>query len=172
MSLRVVVDETRTRSRVSSKGARRGLSRLDFGKKRDPTARSSRVRTFALIVSLAIATIVVLANTGNLGPVLHLVAQVPYGDKLAHFVLMGLFAFAISLALGRRESGRSPERAARLGGLGVFAVVFVEELSQRFVATRTFDLLDLGADAFGIALGAHLACRVLRRDVPVSAVLV
>jgi hypothetical protein len=119
------------------------------------------VRTFALIVSLVIATIVVLANTGNLGPILHVVEQVPYGDKLAHFALMGMFAFAVSLALGRRESGRSPERAARLGGLGVFAVVFVEELSQRFVATRTFDLLDLGADAFGITLGAYLACKVL-----------
>ncbi len=119
------------------------------------------MRTFALIVSLVIATIVVLANTGNLGPILHVVEQVPYGDKLAHFALMGMFAFAVSLALGRRESGRSPERAARLGGLGVFAVVFVEELSQRFVATRTFDLLDLGADAFGITLGAYLACKVL-----------
>jgi VanZ family protein len=146
---------------------------LFLGKKGDPNARSSRVRTFALIVSLALATIVVLANTGNLGPILHLVGQVPYGDKLAHFVLMGLFAFAVCLALGRRESGRSPERAARLGGIGVFVVVFVEELSQRFVATRTFDLVDLTADFFGIALGATLAYRVLRRGVPsVSAALV
>jgi hypothetical protein len=41
------------------------------------------------------------------------------------------------------------------------------------VATRTFDLVDLTADAFGIALGAYLAYRVLQRSVSsVSAALV
>lgn len=121
------------------------------------------MRTFALIITLAIATIVALANTGNLGPILHVVERVPFGDKVAHFALMGLFAFAVCLALGRRESGRTPERAAWVGGVGVFLVVFAEELSQRFIATRTFDLLDLTADVFGIALGSLIARRLLRR---------
>lgn len=146
---------------TSSRSSRAGT---DLGKRRGTDACSIGVRLLALVVSLAIAAIVVLADTANLGPVLHLVARVPYGDKAAHFALMGVLALVISLALGGPATRRTPTRASLLGGVGVFVVVLGEELSQIFVETRTFDLLDLTADALGIALGAYAAWRPLSRS--------
>ncbi|MCB9604248.1 MAG: VanZ family protein [Sandaracinus sp.] len=118
------------------------------------------MRAFAFVVAAVLASIVVLADTGHLGPVLGVVESVPHGDKLAHFALMGLLAFAVSSALARTHA---PAAAARLGGVGVFLVVLAEEISQHWMPRRTFDLGDLAADALGITLGATLAYVLARR---------
>lgn len=131
---------------------------------------SFSMRRLAVSYGLAVALIIVLVDTRHLRTITSLVGLVHGGDKLAHFVLMGLFACNVVLALGWTGQ-RDARHAASLGARGVFAVVLLEELSQRWVATRTFDLIDLTADAAGIVVGAGLSYVWLRRRTRAMAAL-
>lgn len=120
--------------------------------------RSVRVRRAALAYGAFLLAIVIAADVGVLAPLVEDVHRVPFGDKLAHLVLAtGLGFFAASFA-PRPSIGIGAARVPA-ATLFVLLVATVEELSQRLVAGRTFDLLDLAADAAGIALGTALATR-------------
>jgi VanZ family protein len=120
------------------------------------------MRFAAIAWTIVVVSIVILADTQRLGPVLDVIAIVPAGDKIAHFFLMGGLAATVSLALGW-SGNREPARSVMLGSGGVLAVVALEELSQRWIAWRNFDLVDFVADVLGIMLGAALAFTVLSR---------
>lgn len=96
-----------------------------------------------------IGWVIYLANTGQKSVFFDLVAAIPYGDKLGHFFLFGLLTLFINLAF--------KFKASVIGGvkiywaaLIVFTFVLLEEFSQYFIATRSFDLVDLLADLSGI----------------------
>ncbi|UJR85881.1 VanZ family protein [Sandaracinus amylolyticus] len=113
----------------------------------------------AAIVSLALATLVVLADADRITPLLVFVHGVPLGDKLGHLVLIGLLALVVELATG----GRSVSIARvpiRIGSAVVLALVVLEEISQRWVPTRSFDCGDLAADVIGIAVLGTLGARL------------
>lgn len=112
------------------------------------------MRTVAVAYVTLLLGIVALADLGALGPVLRLVHAVPWMDKLAHL------GFAIVLGLVTEAASRSKGRASAV----VAMVVLVEELSQRIVPGRTFDLLDLAADGVGLALGTAIAWLARRRS--------
>lgn len=116
----------------------------------------------ALLWGVTIACIVALADTHNLGPLIWLVSLVPYGDKVCHFLLMGGFCACTVLALGW-SGERSPRRALMWGTAAVSAVVVIEEISQRWIEGRTFDLIDLAADFGGILVASWAAHWILRR---------
>lgn len=137
-----------------------GWNQQQDGKKpkRDTCLRC--MRFIAMAWALAVLSIVILADTQHLSPVLHVIAMVKGGDKIAHFVLMGGLAATVSLAMGW-SGRREPMRSVALGSVGVLVLVTLEELSQRWIAWRTFDLMDFGADVLGIGLGAMLAFAAL-----------
>lgn len=120
------------------------------------------MRAAAVAWALLVVSIIVLADTQSLGPVLGVIAMVPAGDKIAHFVLMGGLGAFVSLALGW-SGARSPRTAVLVGGGGVLAAVALEELSQGLIAWRTLDAIDFAADTGGIALGSAIAWALLRR---------
>lgn len=110
-----------------------------------------------LVVYVALLLgIVGLADLGALGPVIAWVHDVPLMDKVGHAVF--------ALLLGAIVEGTTRSRGRAL--LLVAPVVLAEELSQRWVPGRTFDLFDLAADAAGLAVGTWLAWRFgrARRD--------
>jgi VanZ family protein len=82
-------------------------------------------------------------------------------DKVGHFVLIGGTAFLLNLALGLRE-WRCLGRGWLLGSTVVAVVCTLEEISQLWFPSRTFDLFDLAADAAGILFFGWLARRVFR----------
>ena len=103
-----------------------------------------------------LVAIVVLANTGKASVVFSASTLFPYGDKLGHLFLMGLFSFFLNMALDCRRI--KPGRVSiLLGSLIVFVIVATEEFSQIWIASRTPDLIDLMFDAIGIYLFGHLA---------------
>lgn len=108
-----------------------------------------------------LAGVIYLANRGELPGILSFIERVPYGDTLGHFFLMGIFAFLVTAVLGGR-CFRFIRLRVPLGAVVVFAVVSIEEVSQLFIASRTFSLLDLGADFLGILSFGWLATRVYR----------
>jgi len=113
----------------------------------------------ALLFSLFIATIIVLADLGKLG-FLHFVYNIPYGDKAGHFLLYGILALLIDLALFRSLPLRSPKRIAVYCGLILALLIGAEEFSQQYFASRTSSLNDLIASYLGVAFFSWLAVRI------------
>lgn len=73
----------------------------------------------------------------------------PFGDKAGHFFLIGVMAFLLNHAFAYRAY---PIRTARvqLGGFIVAVVMTLEEFSQLWFSSRTFDLGDLLANTLGV----------------------
>ena len=122
-----------------------------------------RVVSVGLLVGFLvfIVWVVFLANTGGQSIWFQWVAQLPYGDKIGHAGLFGLLALLLNWVL----------RFARFSIKGVsfyfasvlvLSVVSLEELSQLFIASRTFDLADLAADVVGVVTASVVARAFVR----------
>lgn len=121
---------------------------------------SQRVRTgIAVAFFLFICWIIYTADIGEVNPHLKRLKEMPYGDKVGHFMLYGMLVFLVNLALnGKRIGvfGRFPLLSVLL--VSTFAIA--EEFTQIAFATRNFELLDISCDLLGIALFAHLSERL------------
>ena len=122
------------------------------------TQRQSRQLLWLTIgfITLLIG-IVIGANTGFEG--FRGFYDVPGGDKLGHFLLIGTLAFLVNATLHARRIQLGRLRPL-LGSLLVTLVVSAEEFSQLFLVHRSFDLLDLTADYVGILILGRLAARL------------
>ena len=115
--------------------------------------------TAAFVVLLVV--IVWVANRG-LGPaVFGPVYRFPGGDKVGHFLLMGLFSFLVNLSLGGRRARLGP-LSLLVGSVVVAGIVTAEEFSQLLFRSRTFSLEDLACDYLGIVLFGQAAAYVVR----------
>ena len=122
---------------------------------------------FVTVLYLALlAGIVLLADSHQFRGLFDGVRRIPGGDKLGHFLLMGLLSFLLNVSLDCRAL-RAFGRAALVGSLVACAAVTLEEFSQLFVRYRTFDPVDLVFDYAGIwafgRLAVHLKTRRARR---------
>ncbi len=93
--------------------------------------------------------ILYLANTGQQSLFFDLLVDVPYGDKISHLCLFGLLTLTANIAF-KFKTILYLNRRIFLGTLLVIIFVIIEELSQHFIPTRTFDIQDLAADSLGI----------------------
>lgn len=123
---------------------------------------SARIKILAALYILLLAGIVVLADVRETQFLFRPVRQLPYGDKIGHFLLMGMFSLVVNLALKARTACVW-KVSYLLGSLIVLAVVTTEEFSQIFVRGRTFDWTDLVADCAGIIIFGE-AARLLSRQ--------
>jgi len=130
-------------------------------------ASTVRLRWFAGLYALIIGVIVWLANDGGFAHTFRWWRSIPGADKLGHFLLMGGFAFTLNLALGLRQFTFA-RRSWLWGSLIVAVIVSLEELSQAWVPSRTFDLLDLTFDFLGILFFGWLAKKTVQPS-PASA---
>lgn len=117
------------------------------------------MKRLAIVVISAVAAVSLIASLGY-GRLFDFVLRIPGRDTTAHFVVMGLMAFVVSLGFSSsRLWGR------RLGAIGctllVVAVVTLEEASQALIPTRSFSLRDLLASYGGIVLAGLLAALIL-----------
>ena len=112
--------------------------------------------------------IIYLANTGQRSIFFDWVAAIPHGDKIGHVVLFGTLTLLANLScrFGALNLARIrlPNVNLYWGTLAVWAFVTVEEGSQHFVKTRTFDGLDYVADIIGIGLATFLSAWLHRKD--------
>ena len=84
------------------------------------------------------------------------VGRQPFGDKIAHFLLIGTAAFLLDHALAGRLVRLGRVRV-RLAMLIVAVVMTAEEVSQLWIPGRSFELADLAANYAGIATAALVA---------------
>jgi len=123
------------------------------------------MKRLAILFGLFIITIIILADLGDLGP-LHFIYDVPYGDKLGHFVLYGILALLVDLSLFQSFPDVDPGRMALLSGLCLALLIGLEEFSQKFFVKRNFDLLDLTAGYLGVICFSWLALRIKKKNKP------
>ncbi len=101
--------------------------------------------------------IIVIADRAEGVPWWSFIHQIPFGDKVGHFGLVGALSFLCNLAFARRGSNR-PRFITRTTWV-LLLVLSLEELSQGFIPHRHLDLFDWLADLAGLAVGQILAMR-------------
>jgi VanZ family protein len=109
------------------------------------------IKIIAAVYIFILAGIVVLADFRQTQFIFGFIEEFPFGDKIGHFLLMGMFSFLVNLACGAKIF-RIRNFSCLLGSLVVLAIVTAEEVSQIFVSGRTFDPGDLLADVAGILI--------------------
>jgi polysaccharide biosynthesis protein VpsQ len=114
------------------------------------------------IYFILLGVIVFMADQEKYQPLFRRVREMPYGDKLGHLILMGLFSFLLNMALQCRIV-RVWKMELLKGSLLVALVVTLEEFSQLFIRYRTFDPGDLIFDYAGIFSFGLLAYLLTRR---------
>jgi len=124
--------------------------------------RNAKMKIFLGVYIFVLAFIIFLADRKGTRYLLNFVGNVPYGDKLGHFLLMGGFSFLLNMVLSARKF-RVWKIEYLAGSVIVLVVVTLEEISQKFVAGRTFDWGDLVFDFLGIFLFGELARIVCRK---------
>jgi len=118
------------------------------------------MKWLAILFSLLIILIIVLADMGSLPQFLQVWNDFPYGDKAGHFILYGILTLLIDLALFRSLPKRSLKWVAITSGLILSLLIGLEEFSQQFFANRTFSLNDLAASYLGVIFFSWLALRI------------
>jgi len=118
--------------------------------------RLKRILYPALFFAVLLA-IIYKADTANYNFAFHVVGMIPYGDKIAHAILYGIMAYLLNYGLNGKRWFR-----IEIGMLLVMSFAFVEEVSQLYFPSRTFDWFDLLADVIGI-VGAAVVYRRVRK---------
>lgn len=89
------------------------------------------------------------------------VRHIQHGDKAGHFLLYGMLAFLVNLALNNRRIRLGGIRVL-LGALLVGTFAILEEFTQIALPSRNFEWWDMVCDIAGIWLFSHLAIRMDR----------
>lgn len=121
----------------------------------------------ALTYFAVIALIVYLADQPDSLSVLRWIHSVPGADKICHFLLIGGLAFLANYSL-RCRTFKIGTKSFLLASVIVAILVTLEEVSQLFIPSRTFDLLDLLFDYLGIWTFGKLAKRHIQNQKPLT----
>jgi hypothetical protein len=116
------------------------------------------LRLAFFLFAAAFVSIIVLADRGMAGALWSFVGGVPFGDKLGHLGLVGTLTVLFNLNLNRRPCG-----VLMLGSVIVLAGMTLEEGSQAFFPTRSFDGFDTLANVIGVLCGEGLVRMLPRR---------
>jgi len=98
-----------------------------------------------------ISFIIYLADTADYNFAFRMIGHIPYGDKIMHALLYGVMALLLNYGL-KFKSYKFLGFNLQLGAIIVLFFAGLEEITQYWIPSRTFDLGDLLADAIGVAL--------------------
>jgi len=105
--------------------------------------------SITILFSCFIVWVIYMANTGQNNAIFQIVKETPYGDKIGHLLLFGLLTLVLNFGLMFKTFMNGKYL---LGTVLVCIFVLIEETSQYWIPTRTFDGFDLLADTLGILL--------------------
>lgn len=107
------------------------------------------MKRWGVFYLMFIALVIALSDAGSCGYLCAPAKSIAYGDKLGHFVLVGVLAASVYAAVTRRSIivfGGEFSIAA----LSVLVFISGEELSQIWIPSRSADWGDLIASYLGI----------------------
>ena len=117
------------------------------------------MKRLAILFTLFILLVIVLADAGVLSHYVGFVYRFPFGDKAGHFILYGILALLINLALFRSRPDQSRSSLAVKCGLTLALLIGLEEFSQLYFSNRTFDLVDLSFSYLGLVSFSWVAVK-------------
>lgn len=123
----------------------------------------TKIKIITVIYIFILAGIVVLADLRGTRYLLNFVGNVPFGDKIGHFCLMGMLSLLVNLALNAKTF-QFRKLNYLLGSLIVLTLVTLEEASQIFISGRNFDPVDLIFDFAGIFICGEMARFICRKS--------
>jgi len=112
----------------------------------------------AILFGLLVIGIIVLADNDMLG-IMGFINQIPYGDKAGHFILYGILTLLIDLAIIRSRQNLSRRLIVFRVALILALLIGLEEFSQQFFPSRTFDLVDLTFSYLGVVFFSWVALK-------------
>ncbi len=118
------------------------------------------MKWLAILFTLFILLVIVLADAGILNRYIGFIYEIPFADKVGHFVLYGILTLFIDLALFRARPDQSRRRTAITCGLVLALLIGLEEISQLHFSSRTFDLVDLTFSYLGVAFFSWVAIQI------------
>ena len=126
----------------------------------EPPPFGTRTRWVVAVLWLAVVGLIIFcADRRLLQPFFGFITSHPGFDKIGHFCLIGGTCFLLNLALGLRTWPAFGRRWL-IGSIVVAVAFTIEEFTQMWFPSRSFDLLDLAADYAGILVFGWLAKRV------------
>jgi len=117
------------------------------------------MKWLTVLFALFIILIIILADLGQLG-FLKILNQIPFGDKIGHFVLYGILTLLLDLTLMRSLPHLSRKLILLRIALILSLIIGIEEYSQQFFRNRTFDLVDLSFSYLGVIFFSWVALRI------------
>ena len=114
------------------------------------------IQVLTVIFVILLIGIIIIANLGLEPAVLVFINDIPGGDKIGHFILMGLLSLFVNLSMGVKTT-TIKSLPFLTGSLVVILIVVMEEFSQLFLRHRGFELMDLLFDTAGIIVFGKLA---------------
>ena len=115
--------------------------------------------TLGVLFSLFVLFIWQRADQGQLPAFITVLYNFPHGDKVGHFMLMGLLTFVVCLPFCRGEWGRTKKRILIVMSI-VVVIITLEEISQHFFSSRSMDVVDLLCSYAGILCFGGLLLRI------------
>lgn len=108
------------------------------------------MKWLAVLFTVFIASIIILADLGFMTGPLRALRIIPYGDKVGHFVLIGTLTFLIAASLYQALPSLRPKLIA-VSVAFILAVIFtIEEVSQAPIPGRDASWADLFSNYAGI----------------------
>jgi len=120
------------------------------------------MKYIAVVFFALIIVVIFLADNGSLPHSIRAIYDFPNGDKVGHFILFGLLGFVLTRAFLSSFPNQPPGWVALSIGLILALFLALEEWSQQFFSTRTFDLFDLLAGYLGLFTGGGAAYKTRR----------
>jgi VanZ family protein len=106
---------------------------------------------------ILIAIIIALADSGRMPDFLANLYHFPNGDKVGHFLLIGILSFLVNTSALTLFSSTNPKRLIIVTSLVLALLAGIEEWSQQFFPNRQASLFDFLSSLAGITFFAWLA---------------
>jgi len=117
----------------------------------------SGMKWAAVSFLILIIVILLLADAGRMPEFLANLYNFPNGDKVGHFLLMGILGFLVNASVLAAFPSKKPIRLVLTSSLILALLAGIEEWSQQFFSHRQASLVDLSSSLAGIAFFAWLA---------------
>jgi VanZ family protein len=109
------------------------------------------MKTLAYLFIILVIFTMLSATFQWTNPIIELIKGFKYGDKFAHLILIGTLAYCVNYLLKFRIIKRFNQNLL-VGTIAITIFITLEECSQIWISTRTFDLIDLSANYIGIGI--------------------
>ena len=120
--------------------------------------KTTAIQCGAILFALFILLVIVLADMDGLG-FLRFINKIPLGDKIGHFVLYGILTLLVDLALFRSLPLLNRRLLTLRVALILALLIGLEEFSQQYFPSRSFDLVDLVFSYLGVIFFSWLALK-------------